>query len=172
MQMTNPGCALNDPYPALTDVAQDNDAALLVQQDYASALSEMTALAEYMYQHSVLTATYPEIADTLECIAITEMNHATLLADAIRRLGGDPCYRVEQTTGDRWWNGADVDYGRLVKDALKRDIAAEQAAAAQYRYHADVASQPQLSALLRRIALDEEYHAGVLRGLLRGLSET
>lgn len=163
------GCSKPDPYPEIHSVRPNPETVKLLMLDYSSSGSEMTALSEYMYQHTVLLREFPEIADKLECIAIAEMNHATLLANAIRALGGDPQYRAEQHNCIHYWSGMDVDYGKLVRDILERDIKGEKAAIVQYRYHASVIPECQVSNLLLRIAMDEEFHVDILTRLLNSL---
>ena len=163
-------CALNEPYPDISGLTPDADTAELIMQDYSAAASEMTALSEYMYQHAALLKSYPSTAEKLECIALVEMNHATLLARAIKQLGGDPRYLVVGGSDKRYWTGGDVNYGKLARDAIMRDIRDEKAAASQYRLHASAVTQPQLRALLIRIARDEDFHAQILAGLLSSLA--
>lgn len=158
-------CALSEPYPHLSK-GDDAESVRLLAENYSAAASEMTALAEYMYQHSVLLDADPETADLLECIGIAEMNHATLLAGAIAALGGDPAYYVCEKMQPRWWSGEDANYARLRREIISHDIAAETTAAQQYRRHASYTENEQVRALLLRIARDEDYHAQTLSRIL------
>ncbi|MEG0751183.1 MAG: ferritin family protein [Oscillospiraceae bacterium] len=154
------------PYPEVDRVAADPEAARLLSLDYASAKSEMSALTSYMYQHALLLASFPEIADKLECIAIVEMNHARMLASAIVALGGDPKYLATEQNRTEFWCADKVNCARYVKDILLDDIADEKAAVVQYNRHAAVIPIPKVQSLLSRIAMDEALHARLLGELL------
>ena len=79
------------PYPPIHP--QKNPCyARLLAEDYAGVQSELTAIAQYLYQ-SVLTQTEPALAKTLARIAQDEMHHLQILAKLIHALGGDPHYR-------------------------------------------------------------------------------
>ncbi len=88
-------------------------------------------------------------------IANDEMRHFKWLGHTISQLGGTPDLAVPPMTP-----ASDL------ASALEKDVQAEIHAIDQYRQHADVIAEPRVSALLRRIAVDEQDHLRQFRDLL------
>jgi bacterioferritin len=66
---------------------------MLLLEDYAGAVSELTAINQYFYHHLVFEDKYEDLAELEECISIIEMMHLELLGETILMLGVDPKYR-------------------------------------------------------------------------------
>lgn len=155
-------CALSEPYPEPTVLQPNAYYASLLLEDYAGLVSEMTAINQYFYHH--LTFEHiEEIAELEECIAIIEMYHLELLGETISLLGVRPEFRTISLNQNVYWNAAFVYYGENVCDRLSSDIAAEQKAIQQYRYHQGLIQDPHIKELLERIILDEEHHLALFR---------
>jgi bacterioferritin len=151
-------CALAAPYPA-PEVAQPNlYFATLLLEDYAGAISELTAINQYMYHHFMFDGQYEDLAELEECIAIIEMHHLELLAQTILLLGVDPMYRTITNNSPKFWDASFVFYGADICDRLAADIAAEKQAIKQYRKHQCLINDMHIKNLLERIILDEKYH--------------
>lgn len=151
-------CAYPAPYPEVRVTGPNRLYAELLLEDYTGAVSELTAINQYLYHYFVLKGINNEVAELEECISLVEMHHMELLAEAIRLLGVDPRYRVLRNDGAIYWNAAYVYYGYSVCDRLAADIAAEWAAIAAYRDHQQRIADPHIGELLERIIMDEYHH--------------
>lgn len=154
---TNRWCALPEPYPEPRVVRPNRYYAMLLLEDYAGAVSEMTAINQYFY-HYLTFEGYNDIAELEECISIVEMGHLELLGETIRLLGVAPEYRTLTNNRTNYWNASYVYYGDNICDRLAADIAAEKAAIQNYRYHQYLIDDPHIKQLLERIIRDEEHH--------------
>lgn len=156
-QHVNRWCALPDPYPEPRVVRQNHYYAMLLLEDYAGTVSEMTAINQYFYHHLTFE-NYPDLENLEECISIIEMHHLDLLGETILLLGVDPEYRTLTNNRANYWSASYVYYGSNICDRLASDIAAEKSAIQQYRYHQYLIDDPNIKELLERIIKDEEYH--------------
>jgi bacterioferritin len=156
-QHTNRWCALPDPYPEPMAVRQNRYYATILLEDYAGAVSEMTAINQYFYHHLTFE-NYPDLAELEECISIIEMHHLELLGETILLLGVPPEYRTLTNNRATYWNASYVYYGNNVCDRLAADIAAEKVAIQTYRQHQYLIDDLYIRQLLERIIRDEEHH--------------
>ncbi|MGI6168529.1 MAG: ferritin-like domain-containing protein [Christensenellales bacterium] len=155
------------PYPESRNLKKNRRFARILLNDYAGKTSEMTAIAQYVYQHMILKRTYPEVADALMGIAVTEMHHLDLLGEAIFGLGVLPKYRTIQNERPFWWSGAEVDYEKTLRYILTANVEAEEAAIYEYQNTIRMINDPSIVALIRRIILDEELHVDIFNALIK-----
>ncbi|MFZ5643714.1 MAG: ferritin-like domain-containing protein [Bacillota bacterium] len=154
----NRWCALPYPYPEPRVVRQNRYYAMLLLEDYAGTVSEMTAINQYFYHYLTFEEKYYDIAELEECVSIIEMYHLELLGETIRLLGVPPEYRTLTNNRVIFWDASYVYYGSDVCDRLAADIAAEKAAIQNYRLHQHLIDDPYIKELLGRIIQDEEHH--------------
>lgn len=145
---------VKEPYPEARVVGPNLWYARLLQDAAFGAESEMTAINEYNY-FAVMTD-MKELRELYQAFARDEMRHLELFMEDIRLLCGDP--RVMDGKGV-WWCGNNVYYGYRDCDRLAKTYEDELAAAANYRRLAGIVGDPNLAALLERIAKDEDQHA-------------
>lgn len=155
-------CALPDPYPEPRALRPNYYYAMLLLEDYAGTISEMTAINQYFY-HYLTFGAHKDLAELEECISIIEMHHLELLGETILLLGVLPEYRTFTNNRQNYWNASYVYYGNNICDRLASDIAAEVSAIQQYRYHQQLIDDPHIKALLERIIKDEEHHLMLFR---------
>lgn len=151
-------CALPDPYPEIQVARPNFYFATLLLEDYAGAVSEMTAINQYFYHYLSMEEKYEDLAELEECISIIEMHHLELLGKTIRQLGVAPEYRTLTHNQPVYWNASYVYYGQHLCDQLAADIAAEKMAIQTYRQHQQLISDPSIQQLLERIIMDEQHH--------------
>ncbi len=154
----------SEPYPTVAKASDPNTVRML-KEDYAGAVSEMTAVSQYIYQN-ILSTDNESFANAILQIGIVEMSHLGMLGDAILALGGNPTFG----NGSIFWNGKLVNYARTLPEMLRADIEAETQAIANYRRHAAATTNPSVRALLTRIIKDEQLHLRFFRETLRGLT--
>ncbi len=150
-------CALQEPYPTVKAVTPNHYYADLLLEDYTGAVSELTAINQYLYHHFTF-GNYPDLSELERCISIVEMHHLDLLAGVILLLGVEPQFRTFSTCGPLFWNAANIHYGTGVCDKLTADIRSEVQAIQNYRRHQELIDDVNIKSLLERIIRDEEYH--------------
>lgn len=146
------------PYPEVKVLRPNLSYANLLMDDYAGLVSELTAINQYLYHHFFFKDIDKELGELLENTAITEMLHMEILADVIKKLGGNPIMRGAYSTCGDFWNGSFVYYGTNVCEQLKADIDSEYKAIEMYDRHTCMISDPFIQAILQRIILDEKVH--------------
>ena len=157
-------------YPAVETCGPNAALARLLNNDLSAPKSEMTAIHQYTYQAWLTEKDYPEISKTLSEIAIVEMRHFHRLGQLIVLLGGTPKFFSYQRGTALPWSGKAVGYTNDIRQMLKADIAAEEAAYLMYTRQARWIKDAKAAANLARIAQDEKLHKAVLNKLLQELS--
>ena len=159
--------AYNKQYPVVRVEKENIEYAKILSLDYASDISEDSAIHLYTYQALILEKTHPEISKTLKHIAITEMKHLELLGKAIHLLGLPPKY-VSYTSDNikRYWTSSIINYTTSLKNMLKQDIKSESMAIENYRKHKETINDAYIKQLLTRIIEDEQVHLSIFQRLL------
>ncbi|QGG48442.1 ferritin-like domain-containing protein [Heliorestis convoluta] len=148
--------AIPEPYPEIKVAGKNIFYAQLLLDPYASNVSEVNAINQYLYHYFRFDhACLKDIAELEEGISIVEMYHMEILAELILKLGGDPRYVDSKNCS---YNASFVYYGRHVLDMLAADMEAERSAILQYRRLIDQIDDPYVKAILRRIIKDEQHH--------------
>ena len=154
------------PYPEIR-VREGNLAyANLLSVDYCGAVSEMSAITQYINNESRISLERCSMARTILGIAMAEMMHLQKLGQLIALLGGNVEYVAKLLNGKRVMRTAGYltipeHIGKMVFD----DIEAEKAAIHQYRMHIKMIKDEYVDAILARIIKDEEYHIMILQAL-------
>lgn len=154
--------AIELPYPELNVPCKSRNDVIALTPDYAGRQSETTAVMQYSYQSYIVKDTYPEIAEILEQIAISEMLHHELLASAIVASGGDPIIAGLNC----FWSGSSVNYSTDIQAVLNANIQAEKQAIANYKRTITKLENKSIINLIQRIILDEELHLATFEKLL------
>lgn len=159
--------AYNKQYPVVRVEKENIEYAKILSLDYASDISEDSAIHLYTYQALILEKTHPEISKTLKHIAITEMKHLELLGKAIHLLGLPPKY-VSYTSDNikQYWTSSFINYTTSLKNMLKQDIKSESMAIENYRKHKETINDAYIKQLLTRIIEDEQVHLSIFQRLL------
>lgn len=150
------------PYPELTVYSVSRDDVIALTDVYAGRESETTAIMQYSYQSYILKEKYPDVAKVLEQIAIVEMTHHEMLAEAIIESGGDPVIAGRHC----FWSGSTVNYAEDLCTILKANLQGELTAIANYKRTIAALSNKSIAALIERIILDEELHVKIFKKLI------
>lgn len=137
--------------------------ARMLMQDMASAQSEMTAIYQYMFQHWAVETVQPEFAAALRKIAQVEMRHLDTLGRLVVLLGGDPRCQASVNNRRSAWNGNMVNYNHQLLSMARSNLIGEQYARNTYLAQANMVRDPKLAAVLRKLAADEDIHAGIFQ---------
>lgn len=155
------------PYPAV-QVREKNQAyANLLSIDYCGAVSEMSAITQYINNENRLSSEKCPLAKTILGIAIAEMIHLQKLGELMFLLGGQIDFTARYQNGkQRLWTPEYLDIPGNVEKMILANIEAENKAINQYRMHIKMIDDDYVNAVLARIVKDEQYHILMLEALL------
>lgn len=158
------------PYPPTQVLERNLTYADLLSHDYAGAVSEMTAITQYINNENRLSCDKCPLAKVLIGIAMAEMIHLNKLGELIFLLGGDIDYiAIQQNGRGKMWTPQYLSIQDNAKDMLSADIESEKAAINQYRSHIKLINDKHVNAVLARIIRDEEYHILILQAMMSDL---
>lgn len=158
------------PYPPLEVKGENQAYANLLSIDYCGAVSELSAVTQYINNENRLSYERCPIAKTLLGIAMAEMMHLQKLGELICLLGGNVDFVAKyQNGGHRMWTPEYLTMPENVYKMIMADIEAEKDAIRQYRMHMDIIKDKCIDAVLARIIKDEEYHIMLLQWMLKEL---
>ena len=154
------------PWPPIQVEKGNPGIAQLLKIDYCGAVSELTAITQYVNNEGRLSGNKCEMARTIIGIAMAEMMHLQKLGEMIYLLGGVVDFAARQRSGKKQlWTPAYLTIPESPKDMLVADIEAEKAAIAQYQMHMRMMDDDCVNVVLSRIIQDEEYHIMLLHTL-------
>lgn len=159
------------PYPPIKVNGRNKYYADILSADYCSAVSEMTAITQYLNHEIRISKKYCDIAATLLSIAEAEMIHFQMIGELIVLLGGCLTYDVNYGSSKNSWKTNYIEYERDLESMIMADIEGEQNAIRQYYDHIKLINDENINAVLSRIIKDEEYHIILLTGLLDSLCD-
>ncbi len=152
------------PYPSIQVREKNLNYANLLSIDYCGAVSEMSAITQYINNENRLFCEKCAVAKTILGIAMAEMIHMQKLGELIYLLGGNIDFVAKFRDGrQRIWTPGYLDIPEHVEEMLKADIEAEKAAIEQYKLHIKMIEDDYVNAVLSRIIKDEEYHIMLLQ---------
>ncbi|MDE6434742.1 MAG: rubrerythrin family protein [Lachnospiraceae bacterium] len=158
------------PYPP-TQVKEKNQAyANLLSIDYCGAVSEMSAITQYINNENRLSCEKCPLIKTILGIAMAEMVHLQKLGELIFLLGGKIDFTARYRDGGiKMWTPEYLTLPENTRNMLVADIEAEQAAINQYKMHIKMIKDSDVNAVLTRIIKDEEYHVMLLQAVMKGV---
>jgi len=155
------------PYPPIQVTCRNQEYAELLKVDYCGAVSEMSAITQYINNENRMSCEKCALAKVILGIAMAEMMHLQKLGELIWLLGGCVDFSTAQPGGQRkFWTPEYLSIPGNIRKMLCADIEAERAAICQYRKHIEMIKDDCVNAVLRRIIRDEEYHIMLLEALL------
>jgi len=154
---------IDKPYPIPKVEKKSKENADILSHLYASNVSEMTAVNQYVYETFVLEN--KEVAHVLKEIAITEMHHLSLLGKTIYLLGCLPVFADCNCYQTKYWNGDFVYYDTDLKTILDINIEAEKKAIHNYQMVLTVIHDVYIEELIHRILEDEYLHLEIFMKL-------
>lgn len=156
------------PYPPIQVTNQNPSYAALLSADYCGAVSEMSAITQYINNENRLSLSSCSMAKTILGIAMAEMMHLQKLGELIVLSGGSIDFTAKFPNGKkRMWTPEYLTLPEHARKMLLADIESEKAAIHQYQIHIKAISDDKINAVLARIIQDEEYHILILQNLLK-----
>ena len=158
------------PYPPIQVRGRNQNYADLLSVDYCGAVSEMSAITQYINNENRLSCEKCPLAKTILGIAMAEMMHLQKLGELINLLGGDIDFIARQPGAKpKMWTPAYLTIPENARKMIRADIESEKAAINQYRMHISMIKDDCVNAVLMRIIRDEEYHIIMLQALVEEL---
>ncbi len=155
------------PYPPIQVQRRNPGYAAILTNDYCGAVSELSAVTQYINNENRLSMENCRLSRILLEIAVAEMMHLQKLGELIVLLGGEVDFSAVRPNGTQaQWTPSCLTLPREVRKMLCADIQAEKDAIAQYKNHIEMIEDECVTAVLRRIIRDEEYHIVMLKALL------
>lgn len=152
------------PYPNIDYINKDLKAAAIIAPAYASMHGELNAILQYLYHYINFKGIGDEqTADVLMGISVAEMYHLEILGKLLYKLGVDPIFTKMPPFGYNYYTSAGVSYSKTPIKMLIDDVSGEILAVSQYEKMAEQLKNEEVSAVIKRIALDEELHVRVLK---------
>lgn len=159
------------PYPPIQVKCRNHDYADLLSYDYCGAVSELSAITQYINNENRLCQENCRLARTILEIAVAEMMHLQKLGELIWLLGGKVDFAARGCNArPRLWTPDYLDIPENAVKMITADIEAERSAINQYEKHMDMMDDDCVNAVLSRIIKDEEYHIMLLKVLRNELS--
>ena len=159
------------PWPEIQVRGCNQAWANLLSVDYCGAVSEMSAITQYINNENRLSCEKCPIAKTLLGIGMAEMMHLQKLGEMIYLLGGKVDFAARGCNGrPRLWTPDYLDIPENAVKMITADIEAERAAINQYEMHMDMIGDDCVCAVLARIIRDDEYHIMLLKALRNEVS--
>ena len=156
------------PYPGTEGITEDVRTARIIAPAYASSHSELGAILQYIYHHFYFDKLgEEEIATTLIEISVAEMKHLDILGETLLKLGVDPVFTKNPPYKTDFFSASSISYAKTAKKMLLDDIAGEMMAIREYNLMLEELENEKISAIIKRIVLDEELHLLALKKCLK-----
>ena len=160
------------PYPPIQVQEQNRDYANLLSIDYCGAVSELSAITQYINNENRMSGEKCSLAKTILGIAMAEMIHLQKLGELIFLLGCNVDFTAKTRNGrSQMWTPQYLTIPENPQEMLIADIKAEEDAIHQYKMHMEMIRDNDVNAVLARIIKDEEYHIIMLQTLMDELRE-
>lgn len=158
------------PYPPIQVKGKNQVYANLLSIDYCGAVSEMSAITQYINNENRLSCERCSVIKTILGIAMAEMIHLQKLGELIFLLGGKIDFTAKyREGGTKMWTPEYLTIPENMRNMLAADIEAERAAINQYKMHIKMIKDSDVNAVLARIIKDEEYHIMLLQAMMKGM---
>ena len=159
------------PYPSTSEITEDLYSARIIAPAYASSHSELGAIMQYVYHHFYFDKLgEDEIANLLIEISVAEMKHLEILGETLLKLGVDPVFTKLPPYKIDFFSTRAISYSKTARKMLLDDIAGEMMGINDYNRMLDELENENVSAIIKRILLDEELHLVALKKCLKEIN--
>ena len=145
-------------YPPVKVCAPNAMYASAMLTNMGSCNSEMSAVAQYVYNSLITQENFSEISKCFHQISLVEMHHLEIFGQLCLMLGADPRLWSRCHRRMNYWNAGCIPYTKDLPGLLKNAIAGENAAIEQYYQQTRWIKDPYIVEMLKRIICDEERH--------------
>ena len=155
-------------YPIIKNYCKNSYYSGILQNLYAGPEGEVVLFLQLRYHYNILKLFNPKIADVIYEIALTDLKHQELLANAIQMTYGNPIYA---TTQGKWLGGRQIDYIKDTKQLLLANLEAKEKTIIDYKIAISKIENTQIKLLLSAILADEENHRLILKKLIKSIDK-
>ncbi len=158
------------PYPSLKNITEDKRSAYVISPAYSGLNGELNAILSYEYHSQFFNKlNMPEFKETVQRIAVAEMEHLEILGELLIKLGANPVYTLRAFDKYDFYNTSNVSESNVPEKMILDEIAAEINTVNDYCEMEKVLPE-NVSAVIKRIKLDEELHIKALKELMEKLN--
>lgn len=154
---------INKPYPKISVTAPNETYGLMILDNIGSMDSEMSAVAQYLYDHSITQTNFLALKKTFFNIAMAEMHHLDIFMELALKLGMDPRWWSCQDDQRYYWSPSYLNYPNRLDTVLTTAIENECHAIEKYQQQISMINDPYIVAILQRIIEDEQLHVKILK---------
>lgn len=155
------------PYPPVQVRERNQDYADIISVSYCGAISEMSAVMQYINNESRMFSKRCAMGRILLGMAMAEMTHMQILAELISLLGGTICYTATHPGGQQqMWSPQCLTMPEKFDEMLQADLEREMATIDQYNMQISKIRDDYVNTVLGRIIQDEQYHIMLLRTMM------
>lgn len=155
------------PYPPVKVNGKNPNYALAMLSNMGGKNSEMSAVAQYFYNHLVTEQRSKELGDMYHHISIVEMHHLEIFGELACLLGADPRLWEKRRNGTAYWSPGYLCYFSSIKEILSSSLKAEQEAIQKYEMQRKTIQDENITCLLERIIIDENIHVELFKEQLK-----
>lgn len=153
---------INKPYPKIEGIECNEEYGLMILDNVGGMISEMSAVSQYLYDHTIATSDFLELKKTFINISMVEMHHLNIFMELALKLGVDPRLWSCQNDQCYYWSPSYLNYPNQLDNVLQTAIDNEYQAINKYMYQSQVIRDSQIIAILKRIIEDEQLHVKIL----------
>lgn len=158
---------VNKSYPKVKNLCKNSYYSGILQNLYSGSEGEVILFLQFSYHSYILEGFNDEISKVLKEIALDDLKHQELLANAIQMTAGDPLYCNSE---GKWLGGRQIDYVKDTRQILKLNLGTKEKSIIDYKIAISKIENQQIKALLASILTDEEEHRNQLKNLLSKFS--
>lgn len=167
---------INGNFPQATKSILDKNIVYKLMKINSGSKGEFTSLAQYMYQHFILTYNEDLINfyKAIERIAIREMVHYEMISKKLYLSDVDPkyCKYIDNNINIcDYWSGHYVCYDKEFQKILQDNIKLEQIAIDDYNEVLKESNDENLDLIVKRILEDEVSHLDYFNTVLNAFIE-
>ncbi len=154
---------VDQPYPSLQSLTCDPYSVRIISSAYSTSSGELNAILQYIY-HSVNFSCKEDEqrAALLKSIAVAEMKHFDMLAEALIRMGAAPVYTSQPPAQYNFYSTKFVAYSRTLRNMIEDDIMGEKYSIYVYERMLSRLKNDLVKRLICRIIEDERLHLEAL----------
>lgn len=154
---------INKPYPKVEGIECNEEYGLMILDNVGGMNSEMSAVSQYLYDHTIITKDFLELKKTFINISMVEMHHLNIFMELALQLGVDPRLWSQYDDQCFYWSPSYLNYPNQLDNVLQTAIDNECQAINKYMYQCQIIKDPRIVAILKRIIEDEKLHVKILK---------
>lgn len=152
-------------YPEIITEKKDRYLSRLILVEYAGCESELSSISRYIYQSVILNKVNVKVSETLEEIAIDEIEHFKMLGMIISKLGEKPSLILSNINNKRVENIKKIS----VKNIISENILKEYMSIENYKRIINIIDNESIEKYFKQIISEEKQHIKKLEVLYNSL---